>query len=261
MAGLRLYGIGATQNTDNSGEKVLLDGLDISRLRGIKDEHPDQDNFFHLVGGITFAKKIHSIKECDNEYQKRCWEHVKAPFLYAEGTLADEEGHPNAQSAAAMVKFTQRADIPLKMGFSVDGGILDRRNDAGKPAEDGKILAKTIATNLSLTVKPCNPQCRVWMFNDLTKSDITMPAPKRYWKELKKEEKKSSIIEDVELKLYTKVESLKKSLSDYFGGFTSMKCYKCGHGIKFFKAGDVPNGCNNCGAHFSMAELWKALNK
>jgi len=258
---MKVYGIGATENTDNAGEKVLLDGLDISKLRGIKDEHPEQDNFFHLVGGITYARKIRSEKECENEYQKRCWNHVKAPFLYAEGLLADDEGHPNAQSAAAMVKFTQRPEVPLKMGFSVDGGILDRRDASGKPSDDGKILAKTIATNLSLTVKPCNPQCRVWMFNDLTKSDMTMAPPARYWKELKRAEKNSSVTEDLEVKLYLKMEQLKKSLGDYFGGFTSMKCYKCGHGIKFFKAGEVPNGCSNCGSHFSLSSLWKALNK
>ncbi|MEM4379124.1 MAG: hypothetical protein QXL01_00355, partial [Thermoplasmatales archaeon] len=224
---LRIYGIGATEALDNAKEKVILDGLDISHLRGIKDEHPDQDNFFHLVGSVTYAKKIKSEKDCENEYQKRCWNYVKAPFLYAEGMLADDEGHPNAQSAAAMIKFTQRPDIPLKMGFSVDGGVLERRDESGRPSENGKILSKTVATNLSLTVKPCNPQCRIWMFNDLTKSDLTMEPPARYWKELKKSQKQSSITEDLNFSLYLKLEELKKSLTNYFDAFTSIKCYKC----------------------------------
>jgi ribosomal protein S27E len=261
MGSMRIYGIGATEALDNVGEKVLLDGLDISRLRGLKDEHPEQENFFHLVGAVTYAKKIKSEKECENEYQRRCWNHVKAPFLYAEGVLADDENHPNAQSAAAMIKFTQRPDIPLKMGFSVDGGILERRDESGRPSENGKILSRAIATNLSLTVKPCNPQCRVWMFNDLTKSDMAMKPPARYWQELHKSEKKSSIIEDTNFKLYLRLESLKKSLQDYFDGFTSIKCHNCGQGIRFFKSGDVPNGCHSCGTHFSLSSIWKALNK
>lgn len=261
MAGLKIYGIGATEAIDNVGERVILDGLDISKLRGLKDEHPEQENFFHLVGAITYAKKIKSEKDCENEYQRRCWNYVKAPFLYAEGELADDENHPNAQSAAAMIKFTQRPDIPLKMGFSIDGGILERRDENGRPSENGKILSRTIATNLSLTVKPCNPQCRVWMFNDLTKSDMAMPPPARYWKELQKPEKTSSIIEDLNFKLYLKLESLKKSLKDYFEAFTSIKCIKCGYAIRFFKSGDIPNGCQLCGAHFSLSSIWKALNK
>jgi len=261
MGSMRVYGIGATEATDAAGEKVILDGLDISRLRGIKDEHPDQESMFHTVGGITFAKKIRSQKDCENEYQLKCWNHVKAPFLYAEGVLANDEGHPNAQSAAALIKFTQRHDIPLKMGFSVDGAVIDRVNEAGKKDEKGHILASTVATNLSLTVKPCNSQCRLWMFNDLTKSDMSTPPPERYWKELQKSQRSSSINEDLDFKLYIQVEKLKKSVGSYFGGFTSIKCYKCGNGMKFFKDGDVPNGCNQCGSHFSLSEIWKSLNK
>jgi ribosomal protein S27E len=258
---LKIYGIAATEAFDNAKEKVLLDGLDISHLRGLKDEHPEQENFFHLVGAVTYAKKIKSEKDCENEYQKRCWNYVKAPFLYAEGMLADDENHPNAQSAAAMIKFTQRPDIPLKMGFSLDGGILERRTEDGRPSEDGKILARTVATNLSLTVKPCNPQCRVWMFNDLTKSDLAMKPPARYWQELQKAQKKTSITEDANFVLYLKLEQLKKSLKDYFGAFTSIKCFRCGNGMKFFKSGDVPNGCSKCGSYFSLSDIWRALNK
>lgn len=266
--GTRLYGIAAAQNPDNIDETILIDGLDDTRCTILKDEHPDQESMFHTVGSVTLTKKIYSLKDCENEKQVRCWKHAQVPLLYAEAEIADDEDHPNAQSAAALLKFSKRPDIPLDVGFSIDGGIAERRDAAGNPTEDqekGKTLTKTIAGAVSLTVKPCNPKCITFLEKDLTKSLMDMKPPEVYWEALKKSQATSSFttsMSDLEVQLYFKTQKLKKSLSDYFGSFADMKCKRCGDGVRFFKSSsDIPNGCAKCGSHFSLTDIWNAVNK
>jgi hypothetical protein len=262
--GLKLYGIGVAQCPDNVGETILLDGLDISKLRTIRDEHGD-DSAFRQIGVVSKAKKIHAEHECEDDRQKRCWAATKVPFLYIEGELADDEQHPNAESASALIRFASRPDIPLELGFSIDGGIIERRTRDGQVTEDketGKILARTLGTSVAFTTKPCNPKCFLRMQNDLTKSDMTMKAPSRYFQALANSQKSSSFNELTMTSLHIKVEKLKKSLGDYFGAFTDMKCEKCHTGVRFFKsASSLPNVCQKCGHHFSVSSLWKALNR
>jgi len=262
--GLSFYGATAAQNRDNAGETLLIDGVDISRLRLVKDEHPEEENFFHSIGGLTVAKKIHNETECENERQLRVWRSVGVPLIYVEGCLANAEDHPNAKAAAALIRFSQRPDIPLEIGLSIDGGIVEKQNEQGQPDEKGSVLARTVALAASLTVKPCNPKCKVFLMNDLTKSDLAAQPPQRYWQALKKSQAKHSFNEvtDQDFALYLKMTKLKKSLVDYMGGFTSVRCKKCGDGVRFFKSSnDLPNGCPRCKTHFSMTEIWQALNK
>lgn len=262
--GLSVYGIGVAQCPDNVGETILLDGLDISKLKAITDEHGDDSAFRH-IGVIKKAKKIYSPEECEDDKQKRCWNSAKVPFLYVEGELADAEDHPNAQSAAALIKFASRPEIDLNIGFSVDGGIAERRDQTGNITEDkeaGKVLAKTVAISMSFTTKPCNPKCFLRMENDLTKSDFRAQPPKRYYEALKKAQRTSSFNEHKAVVLHLRLEKLKKSLSDYTSGITDIKCEKCHNGIRFFKSSkDLPNCCNKCGYHFSAKNIWNALNK
>jgi hypothetical protein len=262
--GLKFFGATAAQNIDNAGEKLLIDGLDISRLNIIKDEHPEQPSFFTTVGAITSAKKIFSEKDCASDKELRVWKHVQAPLVYVEGELADGEDHPNAKSASSFIKFASRPDIPVSIGLSIDGAVLEKQNEGGQIDENGKILSKTAGLAASLTVNPCNPRCKLFMDNDLTKSDLSMPPPARYWKELKKSKQLHSFTESEDgklFKLHLKLESLKKSLIDYHAGFTAIKCKKCGTGVRFFKSSStLPNGCQKCRSHFTMDELWKALN-
>ncbi len=253
--GTKIYGIGACEAPDHSGETLKINGLDVSRLRGVRDEH-DDNTLMRMVGGVTFSKKIMTLEECDTEQQKRCWDFAQVPFLYAEGELADSEGHPDAQAAAALLKFTSRPNIPLKLGFSVDGGTLKR----GGP--DNKTLERTCATSLALTSQPCNPKCRVFLFNDLQKSDLMVAPPASYWKALKKQRDSHAFNEDPLFRTYLMAERLKKSLDDYLGGFTSLKCWTCGNGIRFFKSSkNVPAACPNCGHSFSIQDVWRALNQ
>lgn len=266
--GFKLYGIGSVQVPDNVGETIVLDGLDTSHLKLIYDEH-DKKDFFNIVGRISYFKKIHDKSECENPKQLRCWNYAGAPFLYAEGELADDMDHPNAQSAAAMIKFTSRPDIQdsLRIGFSVDGGIIERKTLQGEPTEDketGKIISQSMVTGLSLTVKPCNPKCVLWPENDLTKSDLAMAPPARYIEALKKSQASTSFNETLskDLQLLMKLGKLKKSLEDYFAAFTDMRCQQCGKSHRFFKSSnDIPNACQKCGNQFSLSSIWKSLNK
>ena len=266
--GLGVYGILAAQNVDNSGETILIEGIDNSQLHLIKDEHPEKDEFYSKVGAIKYSKKIFSAKDCENDKQIRCWNHALVPFLYGEGELADDQDHPNAQASAAMLKFTQRPDIPLSVGWSIDGGITQRTASDGQPTEDkelGNILAKTVAIAGSLTVKPCNPKCLAFIDADLTKSISTMSPPLNYLALLRKSQSKTSFnecIESNQLELFIQVEKLKKSVDDYFSGFTSMRCNGCGKPVRFFKStGSMPHKCGACSNTFSMKEIWKAINK
>ena len=264
--GLKFYGIGAAECPDNIEETISINGMNIDKLRGIRDEH-DEDSMFRKIGAIKYAKKIFSQQDCENPKQLRCWQHAQVPFLYAEAELANDEDHPDAKAAAALLKFSQRPDIPLEIGLSVDGGILERRTKDGQITEDkavGKQLAQTVATDLAVTVKPCNQKCKIWLENDLTKSDLTMPPPAIYFEALKKSQAKISFneVNDNSFKIYMKLEKLKKSLADYLGGFTAMKCPKCSQSIRFFKSSNqLPNRCSHCGDSFSLEKIWDALNK
>lgn len=259
----KIYGIGAAQNPDNVKETIYLDGLNIDKLRGIRDEH-EEDSFFRRVGAITFAKKIYSEQDCENERQLRCWNHANVPFLYTEAELADDTDHPNAKSAAEFIKFCQNPNIPIDVGFSVDGGVLERQDSGGNITEDkdkGKNLTKTVAIDLALTVKPCNPKCKMWLENDLAKSDYAAQPPKRYLDALNKSQASTSIIESLsdEMKLLFRLDILKKSLYSMFAEFADVRCDKCGSGERFFKS-DMPNICKKCGKSYSMTKLWKAIN-
>jgi len=256
--GTEVFGIGASQNKDNVGETIVIDGMDLSKCRVLSDEHGDSEGnipFFRIIGSITKAIPIHSEDECQDAYQLKCWKHSGVPFIYTEAEMADETGHPDAISAAALLKFCHsQPSVPLKIGLSVEGGIIER-------SPDKKTLMKTVASGFAVTIKPCNPVCSLWLKHDLQKSDKNITPPARYFEALNKSQSKHSFIENKEAILQHHIERIRKSLADYQGGFTSVKCYNCGSGQRFFKSGDVPNGCQKCGENFSMADIWKALNR
>lgn len=257
--GTKIYGIMAAQAPDNVGETIIVDGMDLSKARILSDEHADDDGnlpMFRIVGAILTTKIIHNEKECSDDYQSRCWKHAGVPFVYMEGELADDTDHPDAKSAASLLKFCQQPNIPLKIGLSVEGGTLERSG------ADKKTLSRTLSTGVALTVKPCNPKCAVFLQNDLAKSERNVPPPKRYFEALKKSQSKTSIVENHDAVLRYYIEKLKKSINDYMGAFTHIKCHNCGTSLRFFKSTEhMPNGCSKCGNSFSMSDIWKALNR
>jgi ribosomal protein S27E len=254
-----VYGIGAAQAPDNIGETILVDGMDLSKCRILSDEHGDDDGnipFFRIIGSITKTKPVHNEKECEDAYQLKCWKHAGVPFVYVEGQLADDTDHPDAKAAAALLKFCQQPNIPLQIGLSVEGGTISRSGP------EKKILAQTIASGFALTVKPCNLKCALFLKNNLAKSDRNIAPPARYFEALKKSQSTTSIFQNKTFMLQYLKEKLKKSINDYQGAFTHIKCYNCGHAHRFFKSTDkMANGCSKCGEYFPMSEIWKALNK
>ena len=141
-----------TQVRDSQGEILDIEGADISALtRGegfLNDNHGK--GFFNRVGQVTFAKKIFKAEDCEDERQKYFWEKSKAPYIYVKGHLYDDEDHPNARAAAAILRSVHKSDAPLKIKASVEGGTVSRG------IKDPSILARTKITGVALTFSPAN---------------------------------------------------------------------------------------------------------
>ena len=114
---LWLDGVVGSQLRDTQGEMLNVEGADISDLeRGAgrwNDNHGK--GFFNSLGIITEAKKIQNEKDCANDRHKYYWDKVKAPFIYAKGYLHNDEDHPNAKAAAAILRNIHKADTPLRL--------------------------------------------------------------------------------------------------------------------------------------------------
>lgn len=137
---------------DTQGETLSVDGADISELMAgagrLNDNHGK--GFFNSLGRITEAKKIFKAEDCDNERQKYYWEKIKAPYIYCKGYLYNDEDHPNAKAAAAILKNIHRDDVPLRMKASVEGGVISRG------LTDPTRLARTKIHSVALTFTPAN---------------------------------------------------------------------------------------------------------
>lgn len=259
--GLKVFGLGAVQSVDKQGELIEIANIDTSNLRMITDEHnSDQKGAWCIVGGITGHKKILSEKDCETPRQKKCWDLVKVPYLYVEGELAD--GHPNADAAAALIRYTAaNPDIPLKIGMSIEGLILKRGGPEG--SQEHKVIKQSSADAIAITAKPCNPQAQMFPMNDLMKSSIEPPPAEYLQKFIKSEGATESFKHRPEIRLQQKLQELKKSLEDVLkGGTCSVKCWSCGDTERMFKASrEWSNRCKKCGDARSMQDIWNALNQ
>lgn len=161
--------IASSQLRDSQSEILDIAGADISELeagRGIvNDGHSNK--LPDVIGRITGVKKIFGLEDCETDRHKYYWNKVKAPYIYAEGLLFDDEDHRSAKAAAAIIKHQFRTDSPLKMKCSVEGGIIER----GK--KDERILARTKIRGLALTLSPANNATLVEGL-DLAKSAPTL---------------------------------------------------------------------------------------
>jgi len=144
--------IAGSQIRDTQGEMLSVEGADISELQSgngrLNDNHGK--GFFNSIGRVTGAKKIMKSEDCDGERQKYYWEKVKAPFIYVTGVLYDDDDHPNAKAAAAILRNIHRADTPLKLKASVEGGVVARG------IADSNLLARTKIHSVALTFTPAN---------------------------------------------------------------------------------------------------------
>lgn len=263
--GTRFYGVVACQNQDNVQEIIDLAGLE-DKLRYVRDEH-DPISCFRVIGDIDYSKKVMKKSDCGSDKEKKCWDLVGVPFLYAEGSFFDDEDHPNAQSAVAILRYTNNhPEARLKPGFSVDGSIVERRDNAGnltKDKESGKNLTKTIAYSAALTVSPCNPKCGGALFLDeppaLQKSLV---PPSGYAEALQKSIDTQSFTE-LPLQVYAErvLSNLKKSVISAINDHATLKCHHCGQAERFFKSYGIPNTCQKCGNSYTMKQVWEVLKK
>lgn len=251
---MKIYGIASTADIDRAGERIDLEGMDISKVRNFNDEHESR-NCFDVLGYVHEAKKIYAEQDCTDEYQKRCWGLVKRPFVYVAGELLDEEGHENAKAAAAFVRYGVK-NPSIAVGFSVEGSTLER---------EGNVLKRTEVINVSITKKPANPNCRVFPVIDLAKSHMDVQCPEKYkgnyvgrkaFRDLPGPHERFQ----AKIALLSDMKTLLKSDNPNTSGATILKCWNCGEGKLFMKS-RLPNRCVACSNSFSMLELFNSLNK
>ena len=144
--------IAGSQLRDTQGEMLSVEGADISELEAGKGRLNDNHGkgFFNSIGAVTGAKKIFKQEDCEDDRQKYYWNKVKAPFIYVKGYLYDDEDHPNAKAAAAILRNIHKNDAPLQLKASVEGGVVARG------VSDSTLLARTKIHSVALTFTPAN---------------------------------------------------------------------------------------------------------
>jgi ribosomal protein S27E len=255
-----VYGIGAAQIADKTGETINIQGIDTNDLRYVNDEHGER--MADMLGGIKSYKKIFSEKDCEGAWQQKCWKVAKVPFLYFEGEINEDPEHEDAKAAKSLLRFVNaHPELPLRVGASIEGAIVERG-----ATEKGQVgygdLKHTLAKGISLTIKPCNPACQVFIAQDLQKSEPPSFIPEKYRKALLDTTLTPSFRETKLNALRTQVDALHKSMTNLLGQFTDIQCKSCGHSDRFFKSSSTwPNHCVACSSRFTMKELFKAVSK
>jgi len=154
--GTVIHGIGSHSSLDSSGERILIEGIDISSLThdGLVNFEHKNDTSSQIIGKITEATKILKKDDCKNKHHEYFWEKAgKMPYLYIKAVMFDGFNHSGAQDAVAMLKFDKelnKDNTKQTVGFSVEGSKLDK---------EGALIKKCIARKISFTNLPCNKAC------------------------------------------------------------------------------------------------------
>lgn len=146
-------GILGSQLRDTQGEILDIKGCDISELeagRGyVNDGHSNK--LPDILGRITRAKKVFGPEDCETERERFYWNKIKAPFIFGEGILFDDEGeHRSAKAAAAILRHQHKHDPALVLKASVEGGIIERGD------KDERLLKRTKLKGVAFTYSPAN---------------------------------------------------------------------------------------------------------
>jgi hypothetical protein len=165
---MRIDGIAASSHLDSSGEVLDIHGHDISDLvsgKGVLNwEHaPVESGADNILGEITFAKKIFGPKDCDNDRQLGYWNSCQKPFVYIIAELFDDEMHPGALAAAAIIRHYARKGEKILAGFSIEGSTLER---------EGNELKRSVGRRVALTLRPCNKSCVSGLLEDPQMAEI-----------------------------------------------------------------------------------------
>lgn len=154
--GTFIHGIGASEHLDSSGERISIEGVDISSLTtdGVLNLEHQSKEASSIVGKIWEAKKILKRSDCESDHHKYFWDKIKMPFIYIAGELFDAVGHKEASEVAAMVRYDQQEpinkDAKKLINFSIEGSRVEKQ---------GAIITKCIARKISITLTPCNKVC------------------------------------------------------------------------------------------------------
>jgi hypothetical protein len=160
-----------SQLRDTQGEMLNVEGADISELENGKGRINDNHGkgFFNCLGKVTTAKRIFKAEDCEDDRQRYYWEKVKSPYVYVKAVLFNDEDHPNAKAAAAILRNIHKTDCPLKVKASVEGGVVSRG------ISDPALLARTKIHSVALTFVPANQATLVEPLN-LDKSETDAEA-------------------------------------------------------------------------------------
>lgn len=128
---MRIGGYASTSHRDRQGESVIQKSLDISEFV--------TSGFFNLDHD---GSKILGYPDGD-----RC--RIDSQGLYVEGTLL--KGVPEAESIYRTAVALQKSNTTRRLGFSVEGQVLER-NGAG-------LITKARVYNVAITARSVNPNC------------------------------------------------------------------------------------------------------
>ena len=155
-----LDGISASQHLDSSGEVLQIKGHEISDLdegRGVLNWEHNNDSSEDIIGAIIYAKKIMKKSDCANDRERLYWDACGTPFIYIKAELFDNEEHPGAIAAAAMIRYYHRKGEKILAGFSIEGSTLERNDN---------VLERTVGRRVALTLRPCNKSAIAGVLED-----------------------------------------------------------------------------------------------
>jgi hypothetical protein len=157
-----IHGVGASQNIDSSGERIIIEGMDISSLaldgvftyeheeaKGPNGERVHLKTPDQVVGKILKAKKIFSDSDCEDDNQLYFWNKIKVPYIYVMGELFDDYKE-SAKEVAGMFRYDadkKNQNERAVMNFSIEGAYVSK---------EGIDVIRSIARKCTLTVTPCN---------------------------------------------------------------------------------------------------------
>ena len=208
--GTFIHGIAASEHIDSSGERIIVEGVDISSLTqdGVFNYEHKSDTAGSIVGKILEAKKILKKEDCENEAHKYFWNKVKMPFIYVAGELFDHVGHGSAKDVAAMLRYDKglnKDETKALINFSIEGSRLGR---------EGSNITKCIARKVTVTITPCNKMAQAEHMEDpstKTKNSGGIDISKEILNKFKKSEDTAIEIIKGERKYFTGLYNKNKS--------------------------------------------------
>lgn len=156
-------GILGSEACDSAGEVLCVENADISDVdKGtflLNWEHASDAKLGAqaIVGKVTYAKKIYSESDCDDDRQRMYWRQVKLAFIYGRCRLLDGAGHDNARAIAAIIRDGVANNEKIVCRFSVEGSTLER---------EGNQLKSSVLRRAAITVVPCNRTANSGLISD-----------------------------------------------------------------------------------------------